>query len=182
MKSQPENLILRRLQVLKEFLGIGVGTSHTTTKPAQLTSNTNVKAKVFDKPELKTLLWIDDRIDPLEKKMDWLSFSPIGKNVNVIWLKSFADFKAWIEVNGLPHAVCFDDDLCSGKNGVDCVQWLVKYCFAKRSFPPQWSSHSTNPMSKAKIKRLLKDYTTLADQNKFEHLAGKNLLTKKMSY
>ena len=57
------------------------------------------------------LLWLDDRINPMEQRMDWLAYSPIGRDVNVIWVKNYVDFKSWIQNNGLPGAICFDYDL-----------------------------------------------------------------------
>jgi len=175
MKAPHNNLIVRRLQVLKDYLGLGPNNSNTIRKPA-ITKNIAIgRRKAIQEPEIKTLLWLDDRIDPLEQKMDWLSFSPIGKNVNVIWLKTYAEFTNWIQRNGLPSAVCFDDDLRANKNGVDCVQWLVDYCAKHRCCPPLWASHSTNPMSKAKINRLLKNYALIADRMKFSKVVPKEI-------
>ena len=31
----------------------------------------------------KTLLWLDDYRDPFDKKIDWMIFSPIGKDINI---------------------------------------------------------------------------------------------------
>jgi len=110
--------------------------------------------------KLKTLLWLDDRIDPKDPRMDWLSYSPIGRNVNVIWLKSFVDFKNWIQTNGLPGAICFDYDLGETKNGYDCAKCLIDYCRNYHLHPPLWTSQSTDPEGKAKINRLLKNFVS----------------------
>ena len=39
---------------------------------------------------MKKLLWLDDVRNPFEN--DWLNFSPIGKNVEVHWVKSYDEF------------------------------------------------------------------------------------------
>ena len=46
----------------------------------------------------KKLLWLDDYRNPYES--DWLIFSPIGRDVDVIWLKSYNEFIEYIEQNG----------------------------------------------------------------------------------
>ncbi|WP_257710640.1 cyclic-phosphate processing receiver domain-containing protein [Gramella sp. MT6] len=109
--------------------------------------------------ETITLLWLDDRINPLERRMDWLAYSPIGRNVNVVWVKNYVDFKNWIQNNGLPGAICFDYDLGEKTpTGYDCAKWLVDYCQKNHLPPPPWASQSTNPEGKANINRLLKNY------------------------
>ena len=40
---------------------------------------------------MKKLLWLDDCRDPFESP-DWLIFSPIGRNVEVTWCKSYDEF------------------------------------------------------------------------------------------
>ena len=90
--------------------------------------------------------------------MDWLSYSPVGRNVNVIWIKNYIDFKNWIKTNGLPGAICFDYDLGETKNGFDCAKWLIDYCRNYHLHPPLWTSQSTDPEGKAKINRLLKNF------------------------
>lgn len=59
----------------------------------------------------KVLLWLDDYRNPF--KDDWLNFSPIGKDCDVVWVTSYEGFRHWIMVNGLPDAICFDHDLGS---------------------------------------------------------------------
>ncbi len=57
----------------------------------------------------KVLLWLDDYRNPFED--DWLNFSPIGKDCEVVWVKTYVGFCHWIMVNGLPDGICFDHDL-----------------------------------------------------------------------
>ena len=122
-------------------------------KPQSANVNETEKNK-----RLSTLLWLDDRINPLESRMDWLTYSPIGRKINVIWVRDFSDFKGWICANGLPDAICFDYDL--GENsptGYDCAKWLIDYCQKNRLSLPLWSSQSTNPEGKARMNRLLRN-------------------------
>lgn len=35
----------------------------------------------------KTLLWLDDRRNPFDTQVDWLIFSPIGRDVDVVWVQ-----------------------------------------------------------------------------------------------
>ena len=81
---------------------------------------------------IKKLIWLDDERDPFKDK--WISsYSPIGTNCEIIWLKSFYEFKEEIDKNGLPDAICFDHDLSDIENpkemtGYDCAKYLVDYC------------------------------------------------------
>ncbi|WP_300436537.1 cyclic-phosphate processing receiver domain-containing protein [Christiangramia sp.] len=108
---------------------------------------------------MKTLIWLDDIRDPEDIRMDWLAYSPIGKAVEVIWLKNYSQFKNWILENGLPDGICFDHDL--GENtpsGYECAKWLVNFCLDNNVPPPVWSSQSANPVGKANINRLLRNF------------------------
>ena len=122
----------------------------------------------------KTLIWLDDVRDPLTN--DWLVFSPIGRDVNVVWVKSYYDFTTWIEKNGLPDAICFDHDLGEdvaierikkglskrqarilkkeSKSGMDCAKWLVNYCLDNDKPLPKYAVHSANPAGAENIEGL----------------------------
>jgi hypothetical protein len=49
-------------------------------------------------------------------------------------VRSYNEFVAWIETNGLPDFISFDHDLGLPKkqteelNGMSCAKWLVNYC------------------------------------------------------
>lgn len=126
---------------------------YSTTKELKFIGEPELNKKQF-----KKLLWLDDRINPLEKRMDWLAYSPVGRDVKVVWVKNILDFKNWILNNGLPDAICFDYDLEDKNNGYDCAKWLIQYCQSKKLALPLWSSQSTNPEGKARINRLLKNF------------------------
>ena len=126
----------------------------------------------------KTLLWLDDYRDPFDNSMDWISFSPIGRNVTIEWVTSYDEFVNYITKNGLPDAICFDHDLSdfqafkSGypdlmadvpmpeteKTGYDCAKWLVNYCLDNNVKLPQYAIQSANPVGKENIDKLLKSF------------------------
>lgn len=125
----------------------------------------------------KTLLWLDDYRNPHEN--DWLNFSPIGKDCNVVWVKSYAGFTHWIIVNGLPDAVCFDHDLGnipeyeyettvenpnSELTGYDCAKWLVKYCMLHGKPLPLYAIQSANTVGKENIDKYLKNYIKVSNE------------------
>ena len=128
----------------------------------------------------KTLLWLDDYRDPFDKKIDWMAFSPIGRDVKIYWVKSYDEFVKWITDNGLPTAIAFDHDLADEhytpseywddydkskeyqesqnykeKTGYDCAKWLIDYCMDNEVELPKFSSHSANPVGRDNIEKLL---------------------------
>lgn len=123
----------------------------------------------------KELLWLDDARDPF--KNDWLIFSPVNDYENVVWIKNYNDFVNYIENNGLPYAICFDHDLSdfqalkfgtdmlddvdlpeNEKTGLDCAKYLVDYCLDRNLPIPHYNIQSANPVGKANIDMLLKNY------------------------
>ena len=104
----------------------------------------------------KKLLWLDDYRNPYES--DWLIFSPIGRDVDVIWLKSYNEFIEYIEQNGMPDGICFDHDLGDEKTGYDCAKWLVEYCMDNGLSIPKWNVQSSNPVGKDNINGLLNNF------------------------
>ncbi len=105
---------------------------------------------------LKRLLWLDDYRNPLEN--DWLVFSPIGRDVEVSWVKSYQEFVSWVHLNGLPDGVCFDHDLGEEKTGYDAAKWLVEYCLDYNLDLPKWNIQSSNPVGKENIECLLENF------------------------
>lgn len=128
--------------------------------------------------KMKTLLFLDDYRDPFDNSMDWISFSPIGRNVTIEWVTSYDEFVNYITKNGLPDAICFDHDLSdfqafkSGypdlmadvpmpeteKTGYDCAKWLVNYCLDNDVKLPKYAIQSANPVGKENIDKLLKSF------------------------
>ena len=123
------------------------------------------------------LLWLDDIRNPLED--NWLVFSPITPN-EVIWVKSYNEFTRWININGLPEAICFDHDLGmeialearskgmskrasrklkqEEKTGYDCAKWLVEYCMINNKELPLYNIQSANPVGKQNIQSYLENF------------------------
>lgn len=126
----------------------------------------------------KTLLWLDDYRDPFSKKIDWMIFSPIGRDVETIWVTSYQEFIDWIMINDLPDAICFDHDLSdyqmhrcvypelyegiempeNEKTGYDCAKWLIEYCLDRNIDIPKYNIQSANSVGKENIKGLLENY------------------------
>ncbi len=124
------------------------------------------------------LLWIDDCRDPLQD--NWLVFSPIGRDVDVVWVKSYDEFTKWITENGVPQGLCFDHDLGEDvaiarvkkgmskrqarilkretMSGMDCAKWLVEYCYENKQLLPPYGIQSANPVGRENIDSLLKNY------------------------
>jgi len=120
---------------------------------------------------MKTLLWLDDVRNPLEN--NWLVFSPIEQPFEVVWVKDYQEFISWIDIYGLPDAICFDHDLGftneyyiennlpspeTEKTGMDCAKWLVEYCMDSDEPLPLYNIQSANPVGKANIDGLLKNF------------------------
>jgi hypothetical protein len=125
----------------------------------------------------KKLLWLDDLRNPLEQ--EWIrSYAPEFEfSGEIIWVKSYEEFKSWIKKNGLPDKICFDHDLgedvakesvrngvCKkkarelkklAKSGFDCAKWLVDYCIENKFQIPEWNIQSANPVGKENINGLL---------------------------
>jgi len=78
---------------------------------SEFTDIDDFKKQIIKHKEMKTLLFIDDYRDPFDTEVDWLVFSPIGKNVVIHWVKSYTEFINWILSNGIPDGICFDHDL-----------------------------------------------------------------------
>lgn len=135
----------------------------------------------------KTLLWLDDYRDPFDKKADWLVFSPIGRNVDVVWVTSFKEFTNHITIHGLPDGICFDHDLADEHydvynntdltideyyqkgdremTGYDCAKWLVNYCLDNDKDIPPYGIQSANTVGKENIDKLLKSFIKFRASN-----------------
>lgn len=115
---------------------------------------------------MRTLLWLDDERNPLEK--NWLRYSPIQPPYNCVWVKSYTEFVKWIAENDLPDAICFDHDLGMDtegdiqqvKTGYDCAKWLVEYCLDNHLRVPPYTIQSANPVGKENINGLLVSFAS----------------------
>ena len=105
---------------------------------------------------MKTLLWFDDCRDPIDDEVDWMVFSCLGRDCEVIWVKNYNEFTFWVKENGLPDGINFDHDLADislkeEKTGYDCAKWLVDYCLETNNKIPTYYVHSANPIGTKNI-------------------------------
>ena len=109
-----------------------------------------------------TLLWLDDSRNPFDTRTDWLVFSPIGRDVDVVWVKSVDEFMNFINQHGLPDGICFDHDLGEDsydeRTGYDCAKYVVDYCLQHDCDIPAYSIQSSNPVGKENICHLMENY------------------------
>ena len=112
--------------------------------------------------KLKTLLWLDDLRNP--RTQDWLlRYAPeFLTDGQVIWVKSYDEFIDWINNNGLPSKIAFDNDLGDAtpdeKEGYDCAKFIVEYCMDNNTILPDWTIQSANPVARVHIDSLLRNY------------------------
>lgn len=125
---------------------------------------------------MRTLLWLDDYRDPF--KRDWLVFAAVHDYEQIVWVKNYKEFTAWIKANGLPYAINFDHDLADSHysipfeqwelspeiegieyTGYDCAKWLVDHCMDNDLELPHFKSHSANPIGRRNIEKLLSNFS-----------------------
>lgn len=126
-----------------------------------------------------TILWLDDQRDPntyfkVKKPQStvWVRNNDFYQNkifnkynVNFIWVKSFEEFVNYIENNGVPKFISFDNDLKNGRmtvdgavpNGEDCVKWLINYCNDNGLKLPKYYLHTANHKQRDVLNKLLKE-------------------------
>jgi hypothetical protein len=114
---------------------------------------------------MKKLLWLDDYRNPFDIETDWMIFSPIGRDVEIHWVKNYQEFIDWITENDLPDGVCFDHDLGEEKTGYDCTKWLVDFCLDRNIQLPPYNIQSGNTCGKENINGLLKNYIMFFNDN-----------------
>ncbi len=132
----------------------------------------------------KILLFLDDLRDPEEDQWKkWLEqYSPIEQPYKIIWVKSYDEFKEFIDLHVFPDAICWDHDLggimkkelvAKGMSkrkakivrqemnlptGYDCAKYLVELCLDHNLPLPKYAIQSANPVGKENIDMLLKNY------------------------
>lgn len=127
---------------------------------------------------MKKLLFLDDARDPFSKEIDWMVFSPIGRRVEIHWVKDYYEFRHWIIVNKLPDGICFDHDLghehykieCTNeaweeyyaedleKTGYDAAKWLCDHCYQYSLSIPPYVVHSANPVGRKNIETYIENF------------------------
>ena len=102
----------------------------------------------------KTLLWVDDIIDPHKWLSDTQQYS-----FHIVWVNSYKEFVKYIFNSGLPEYISFDHDLGLGKSGFDCAKYLVDYVLdnnIKRL--PKCECHSANPVGRDNILGIINSF------------------------
>lgn len=91
------------------------------------------------------LLWLDDWRNPEHYAPEF--------DGEIIWVKSYNEFDAWIQANGLPDMISFDYELGKGLNkfddGIGCAKSIIRAC-TKDSMDeplhfPVFAIHSDHP-------------------------------------
>ena len=85
-------------------------------------------------------LWVDDRRPRPDDAWDRV--------------EDYDGFVAYIETFGVPDLISFDYDLGPGRNGGDCIYWLIQKGYkAKRC-----TCHSTHPKGRKEVVELLQKW------------------------
>lgn len=150
----------------------------------------------MDKRKGITVLWIDDRRNPLNylKKKPEPGNMVLARNLafykrfikkyepNFVWVKSYNEFKEYITKNGLPDFVSFDRDLGNGPyNGEACASWLVDYCRENGLKLPDYYPHTANRKGRANIISIMKGNSMKINENDIKE-AVKSALGMLMEY
>lgn len=131
---------------------------------------------------MKNLLWLDDLRDPKGNVWNnWIARNGVNPSLyNIVWVKNYGEFEAWISENGLPGVVCFDHDLgqdiaierykimsktqakklkkLETKSGFEAAKWMVNYCIDNNLELPTWLIQSANPVGAENIRSYLKSF------------------------
>lgn len=87
---------------------------------------------------MATLLWLDDMRDP--------KYHALPFNGEIVWVKTYQEFDAWIKVNGLPEKISFDYSLGNyDYDGISCVKSVLRYCDKNTLHFPRYAIHSEHP-------------------------------------
>jgi len=125
---------------------------------------------------MRKFLWLDDIRSPhMSVWRDQYIPEFEEGDVEIIWVKNYNEFVAWIRQNGLPTVVFFDHDLSDIREipnstlviandwteemtGYDCAKWLVNYCMDNDLDLPMWDIQSANPVGRDNINGILNNY------------------------
>lgn len=93
---------------------------------------------------------------------------PPGDGDRWVIVRSFEEACAWVEANGMPSYVSFDNDLGDGaREGWEFAQWLIDRDLDMGGLPENFDfyAHSRNPVRQADIEARLRRYLDFrADQ------------------
>jgi len=87
---------------------------------------------------MATLLWLDDMRNP--------AYNAPQFDGKIEWVKSYAEFQAFIYENGLPEKISFDYSLGDmSYDGISCVKCVLRYCEQNNLPFPRYAIHSEHP-------------------------------------
>ena len=79
-----------------------------------------------------------------------------------VTVRSFEEFTAKIEADGLPYWLSFDHDLGLDKDGFDCLMWLTDYVVSNDCWEPiAFNVHSVNPVGRLRLQAGIAAYKAL---------------------
>lgn len=85
------------------------------------------------------LLWLDDTRNPDHHAPKW--------DGEIVWVKSYDAFNAYMESNPMPAMISFDYMLGTGENmftdGIGCAKSVIRKCTRDEVKWPRWRIHST---------------------------------------
>lgn len=108
-------------------------------------------------------LFLDDERQP--NQVTWVNIHIDNRPWVVV--KSYEEFVAHIEANGLPDFVSFDHDLAFGhyhgdftgeKTGLDAAKWMTQYCETHKLKFPWFAVHSMSSVGRVNIMRHINEY------------------------
>ena len=79
-----------------------------------------------------------------------------------IHVKNYNEFINWLQNNGIPYIVSFDNDLGEELEGIDCAKYLCELCIELKKMVPLYIVHSQNNVVNKRI------YDKLNDTIKYE--------------
>ena len=133
-------------------------------------SDPKVSTKMHKK---KTLLWLDDVRDPAFYDL-WVrqylgdEFYNRPESHQIVWVKSFDQFRKYLQANGVPDVVGFDHDLGGKMTGADAAEFLCNLCVDELIPLPEYFTQSANPVGKANIHSKMDSARKVIESNRVD--------------
>jgi hypothetical protein len=102
---------------------------------------------------MKTVLFLDDERNP--EDVYWIKYPDI---VNYRIVRSYKEAAKFIEDNGLPEYISFDNDLGTKLEGYDFAKYLVEYCLDNKKEYPISFIHTQNNVARDRIVSLINNF------------------------
>ena len=88
-------------------------------------------------------------------------------------VKSYDEFKKYIDENGIPAIISFDHDLenkayvgdySSNNNGLNCLNYLIEKCKELKRALPVCYVHSFNPVRRKMMKEIIREQSMFKNE------------------